>query len=870
MRPAAVLFFLFALLAAPADAELYKDGSEYLRSVEHRSHFSFDDDRDRNSFPDSWILEKGQDFEAYHSVLIDNRSGRTDNSSLHIVFTGGKVGVRTAPLRWDPRFAYNISLFYRGENLGPKNEGALAFGVRFYDSADSLLDSLEKRESVFPLEWTRSQTLRVERIPANAASCVLFIHLSGRSAGRSRLWIDDISIEASPRVQISTGRPLNIFSSGEEMTFTQTIEGTSPGASYSFETSIRDFLGTVVDSDREELSGNAAAVSRKRKVPSNPAESGVYTISSRLFAGGNELVKVEELVARNAQTNPPPLDPGFGVLLGRPTTPFGDMLLSMKTLGVSMSKISLLPENFSFLAFDGNAGMTELNPLLKDLALDEGYRFIGVLDRLPADAAGHPKFATRPAVHIMDTFPTHADAWKNFLEQMLFLYANVISDWQIGGDGTDVSAAQASSGNEVLAFLRRKADWSGVFLPTAWDDARDPALLHVPAKMSPDELASAMAARSGAKVHVTVELLPLATDPPTRILADLVEKVAVLKAAAGRDGSPAVDKIFVDRLNDDHHGLMSRGYKPFAAFFAMKTLVSWFQDARYLGRLFLEDKSIRNHVFRRHDEAFVLLWRNGDSKEPGRLYLGDGASRMDLMGNRSPLDTDPDHGVSVPISEVPIFVISPHPELLETIISCRLLKNDLSAEVSLQRQTISVRNCFAERAKFDFSVAYPQDWIVQDNVYSDESDPGKTSTHDLVLSPSSLAPLGRAVPVAMNLEISLQDRHHVVRLYREDALSSDISVDVSFFKADGGLNIVMRLRLDKSAKKSASFTATALFSGGESLEACFRRIRPGEDSKQSIYLRDGARHLGEEVSIEVKESMGDRHINRSFPVAITY
>ncbi len=872
---------LFLFLPAAAASEPLKGRADVLRAVEQMRRFTFAEDSDRDRFPDEWFVEKGEGFQSYHSLLIDTTQGSDGSTSLRFGFSGGKAGVRSAALRLDPRFAYNITLHYKGENLGPQTRSEMTLGLKAYSENERLLQDESVRETTFPVAWTQSRTLRVERIDARARSAVLYVHLAGRPGGRGVLWVDEVAIEASPRLHIETSRPLNIFAPGEDMVFKQLIEGTQPGEEYVFKTVVRDFLDEVIDSSSRAIRGSETTLSLPASVPlADRSLSGAYYLNSSLEKGGQLIVENREILARDVAPQRGSLDPGFGVILGRPRPPYGELMTSLTRLGISLSKLDLLPRPFALAAVNGPA-MKDLDELLLTLAPDAGYHFIAVVNRIPDEAYGHSKFAINPPRHVIETFPTHAEAgtyagqhvpgWKELFEQLLLAYGSTISDWQIGDDADAVPPGSLQAAGNVMDHLRARASWSQVLVPTAWSgNAARGTLVYVPATMGYDELEARLAGTRGEGLHVTVQLDSLEEAGAVKVLENLVKKVTLLKAARGDSGQPLVQKIFVDRLTDADRGLMRPDYKPFSAYFAYKTLVSWFQDAEILGQLTLDDKDIVSYAFQKKDSGLVLLWRRAGAG-PARLWLGEGVRRMDLMGNQSPLKVEDDSSFTTKLTSTPIFILSPHPELLRTLLSFRLERGDLEAAVKLQDQRAAITNHFAERAKFDIDLHYPSEWLAQNNVFALELEPGAGGASAIKLAPSPLSPLG-PVPVYTDLNISLAEsqKRHFVKLYREDALNSDVDVAVTFFRAVGGLNMDIHLELGKKNLRPSTFVVAALFPNGTNLEAFFRDLKPGERGTRSLFVRGSESDLGPNMSVEVKETLGRRHINRSFPVALKY
>ena len=242
---------------------------------------------------------------------------------------------------------------------------------------------------------------------------------------------------------------------------------------------------------------------------------------------------------------------------------------------------------------------------------------------------------------------------------------------------------------------------------------------------------------------------------------------------------------------------------------------------------------------------------------------------MDLMGNEiTPLENSDKLRVSV--GSTPLFFITPNPALWETMLSVDFKQKDLMARVQLQKQTVSYTNFFNQQAKFDLRVNYPEDWEILTPRYSAETLFGVSASHNFLLSPSTLFPLNQGVPVYVDMEVSMSDQHHKVKVYCEDRIASDVKLGVSFFKDPQGLKMDIRLELDKSVSKPSTFLVSAQLPNGEIMETFFKTVLPGEKRQNSIFILNGQSLLGGEVVLTARESIGQRYLNASFPIKTVF
>ena len=860
---------LLGVLAAAESPMVFRTQSDLYRFLEKKRTFEFDLDQDLNKFPDDWFIEEGPKFETYHRIEL-SKEGYQDTSSLNIAFSGGQAGIFSAPLVLEKRYAYNLSLFYRSEGLEAALKHRIHFGLRAYGKNNKILQTYHSEESAFGPSWTKSAILRIETLPAGTESCVLFMHLSGRPAGSSRLFVDQFKVEATPRIQFSTGQALNTFGTDQDVSFSQTIDGTEEGKTYEHVVEIKDFMGHLIGTvEKNKLQGSLEAQVKTKKI--TPSLPGVYYVHAQLLSEDKVLVDFQEIVAKDTSVEKNFSNTDFGVLIGHPKTPFEPMVNSMSMLGTSLSKLELFKDDFSLAAYSKDKGLDTLNPLLRRLAPDLGYHFIAVLNQVPQDSI-EDKY--QPPQNVVETFAKRDKIWTAVLDDLVLKYGNVFSDWQLGQDSQMIKDAELESGSAVISHLRNRASWMKIVVPGANSASTMEGYLqnlYIPWDMKDEQLEKLLNLPGQKSVNVTLQLAPNEKISQLKIIEDLVRRITTLKAAKDQDGQALVSRLFIDRLNGPSVGLMTENYEPHSSYFAAKTLIYWMKGARVAGSFQNPDHDVVNRVFVRGNQAFCILWRassNVDGKVIDKevtYHLGKGVKVMDLMGNEmTPIENSDKLRVSV--GSTPLFLITPYPALWETMLSVAFQQKDLMARVQLQKQTVSMRNYFNKQAKFDILVNYPSDWEVLTPRYSCEIIPRASASHNFLLSPSTLFPLNLGVPVYVDMDISLADQHHVVKVYREDSLSSDVKLGVSFFKDPQGLKMDIRLDLAATVTKASTFLVSAQLPNGNIVETFFKTVQPGEKRQNSLFILNGESLIGGEVVLTARESIGQRYLNASFPI----
>lgn len=868
-RPLITLAAAAACLGHLFSAEPFDTRADLLEHIEHKRQFEFDIDQDANTFPDAWFREDGRAFQNYHPIIIDEKEGYQSPTSLRLSFSGGKTGVRTAPLKLPTRFAYNLRLAYRSEGLTLQRDQKVTLGLRAYDKDDNLLRTFSTTIDDFQSQWQVDPSfLRIETLPEGTSSCTVFVHLEGRPSGWANLWIDALNIETSPRISLNTKRPLNTFGHDASPSFEQSVDGTQAGASYRLVSQVTNFLGQPMRDFQENFMGTDRAHTMQRELKDFPP--GVYTVNSTLYENGKQLVTSQYLIARDSVPEIGLGSGDIGVILGRPSEPFTHLLQSLSLLGTDLSKLELLPGGFDLEGYHGEVtsndnigpGFPELDPLLRTHAPDLGLKFTGVLQGVPAsDDPPHlqPK-------HIAETF--NRSEWPVVLSDLLLHYGNVLKEWQFGHDKSILNDKHWTNSANLVEHLRGKSDWMKIVLPGAERFGEEHLVngFYVPSSQSLSDLETLLGEEKE-PLSFTVELN---TGDPLMVVEKLVKRIALIKAARTPDGRPMCHSLFIDQLSGEEMGLTDPDFNPRPSYFAAKTVIRMMKGAAYMGEIQHSDHDVRLLSFSRGPGCFAITWRPGAS-EPTPLYLGADLKVMDLMGNTTTPPSSPGGSTMVNIGPTPTFIIGKDHRLWQTMLSFKLARNDIEAKVQLQDQTLKFTNRFDDAGKFDITVGYPSDWQLTQRRFEPKVLAGDTFDQPLRLSPSPLFPINLGVPVHIDTDISLADgSRHRVRVYREDKVSTDVSTQVSFFREGEGLKMEIQLAYADAAPRMSSFIASAQLPDGRVLETFFKRVQPGEQRMASLFISGANPLMGRDLTLSVRENIGQRYINNSFPIQTAF
>jgi len=856
--------FLFGILVLASGVVSSQEAPSPSKASGSTTTFAFDLDEDSDGFPDQWILKKGKGYQAYHGVSLDKTTGMGDSSSLLMDFSGGQVGVYSIPLQLDQRYAYNIRLALKGEGLSSTYAHSLRFGLRAFDSKDQPIGKYEREEMEFPSKWSWSGTLRVSRLPGPTKSCQFFVDLSGRPAGDSRLWIDQIEIQASPSITFETDAKLNTFGPDQMPTFKMMVGGTVAGKRYTLNHTVHRFNGDLLLEGREEIGGREEVFEKELVLKNSGA--GVFYLKADLQLDGEVMVSESVIVARESAELSKGKSRDIGVLLGHPNPPFEPLLQSLELLGTAISKLDLIDGDFDLGKFRDQEGLVKLNPLLRKHAPDKGVRFIGRVQGVPADFL---TVGPKGPKHIADLLDD--PRWKKVFYAWVRDYGNVLSDWQLGQDEVDLSQEQLSKVLPIVDYLKEKTSWMRVLLPglQSGNGTLVPNLM-VPSTLHHSKVEAFLRSQNSDNLHVTLELLDH-QHQQIDIIEDLVIKMAKVESLVGKDGKSLVAKTFIDRLTGEDRGLMTGSYEPHSSFFAAKTLIYWMEGAEFLGRLSHPDPEVDSRVFGRGDLAFAIVWRDVEDKDPKPkptlFHLGRSLEVMDLMGNRTKASGDVRSGMEIPVGRTPVILISPFRDLWETLLSFRLVeKEGAKARVEFQPQGLEFTNHFPKQAKFNLNWSYPANWEVQPVALEPQVGSMAKGRVDFLQSPSPLFPINLPVPVFVDVDISMEGDQHFVQAYREDSIRSDVKPVVHFYPDGQDLKIEVQLKLSERAPQRSSFIASAQLPDGRILEAFFKDLAPGAEQMASLFVTGGSSLVGGDLTLTVRESIGQRYLLSSHPI----
>jgi hypothetical protein len=861
-KPILILLGMLTLMSAMAFAEV--KSQDLLKSFESMTSFPFERDGDLDGFPDEWYLNKGKTYQAYHTVTLDDKTGMGDSSSLRFGFSGGKVGVFSVPLKLSSRYAYNIRLAKKGKGLGKEYSHRLRFGLRAFDSKDQLLAERYLDELDFSSDWSWTKTLRIPSLPEPTETCQLFVDFSGRPAGDSYLWIDQIEIQSSPSISYEAKAELGTFRPEEVPTFKIVVGGTLMGKTYKLHHTVRRFNGELLLENHQTLEGRDEP--HVEKIVLKDSGSGVFYLAAELKLNDEVIVSESRIVARDSVELAKGSSQDIGVLLGHPEPPFAPLLQSLELLGTAISKLDLMDDDFHLGNYSDEEGLPKLNSLLREHAPDKGVRFIARAHGVPQD---HQEEGPKGPKHIAETLDD--PVWKKTFSSWLRQYGNVLSDWQLGEDNVDLNEDHLSNLQGLVKHLKSEADWMNILLPglRAGDNTGVPNLI-VPSSLNHSKVEALLRSHKSANLHVTLEMRDHSSDQ-IDIIEDLVIKMAKVESLVDGNGKPLVTMTFIDRLTGKNRGLMTKDYEPHSSYFAAKTLIHWLGGAEPLGRFTHPDSEIDSRVFGRGDQAFAIVWRNGSdraqSAEPTFFHLGRGLELMDLMGNRKSLSGDPRTGMVVPVGRTPVILITPYRELWETLLSFELVeKNGVKAKVKFQPQSLTFSNQFSKQAKFNLNWSYPTNWEVQPVALEPQVVSMGQGRVDFVQSPSPLFPINRKVPVHVDVEISMEGDQHFAKVFREDAIRSDVKPVVHFYPDGKDLKVEVQILLSEDAPGITSFIASAQLPDGRILEAFFKDLAPGAKKMASLHVTGGRSMIGGELTLTVRESIGERYLLTSHPI----
>jgi len=836
-------------------------------------HFNPDCDQNFDGWPDGWSRRRSPEYPRYIPIRLFAEATPSGTHSLRIDLDGG------AAVAYGPPIPASSLQDYVCEGL------VVTEGLQ-YDRAWISLNFLDKDQQ--PLEmfssakvcetsgWKKLRLGPVSPKDHRVRSVVLGLHLEpqGQADLKGSARFDDLWLGRLPRLRLSAGRPLHVFSDPRDAVIRAEASGfTDRQTAVTF--FLEDAWGKALATDRVPLeiaSGSEDGHLKAETAGAAPplvgsavwrpplAEPGFYRVcaampgrQSAAHRPASTLVVVDPL-ARSESGG----EFGWSFPPGEHPLPLPERLELIVQAGLGRVKYPLWYDEKTF-----PAEIAKLLRLSSDLDA-HGVELIGLL--IPPESLWR-RWGFRAAPTTAQAFRVESKVWYPSLEQTLARMAAQVRWWQIGPDrDTSLSdyASPADKAGEIKAELDRIGQDVGLGFGWSWSRSLPRApkgkapwrffALSADPPLTPGKLAEALQATSDSGVQRWVVLEPQARGEHALEdrVGNLVQQMIVAKAH-GAEG------IFLAEPFDSRRGVMNDDGTPGELFLPWRTAAMLLNRAASLGSMELPQGS-SNHLFAREDTVVMVIWN--DTPQHENVYLGKEVQQVDVWGRRSVPAQSP-QGQMVRVDRLPTFLVGVDASIAGWQRDCTFAKGQLRAVPGTwYDDVLNVKNPLDRTVAGKIRLAMPEGWQVEPPSIDFRLEAGRSLEQPLRLMLTDAAACGRQlVCVQYELDGDPPLRFGVQR-WMEAALG-DASVHVST-RLDASGELEVEQRIVNQAETPVSFRCRLYAPDRRCLTAQVIGLR-GEDRK-TYRLPDGKALVGKTLWLHLEELDGPRIWNHRFVV----
>lgn len=799
----------------------------------------FENDLDKDGFPDRWRSIKGDEFPAFNATAtkLTSDSLHGGGRSVGLSTRGRSAGLET---RWavtvDPDRAYQFSAWVRTEGL---RDSAAWAEIEWLDEAETRV-GIARTPSVRETgEGWKAVRLDAAEIPLRARKARLRLVLGGDDI-EGRAWFDDVEWLGRVRVRLDTeGRPGNIYREGEArdtggVSGSVVALGLEPGA-YEVFALVRDGDGATAWEGR--VGAVELPVRETLSVPFKfpTTTPGPYEVRLDIRASDKPLVQAR---ATYAVAHEPLFGKGRGGEFGATVDPYAHPGRRMGTI-LAMAGIGKLRVPLWSAASRDRLDLPADGPAMHEVLLDlrrSGMDLVGVLGTPPGTSAPRT---------LAEWFGGRDRAWEEPVARLVGAHRDVVALWQAGdADVSLARAADAATLEAVAAAIRGAHElalpglaWPADAAPPGADAAGFLAL----------ELRGALAGLPAA----------LAGDARERMYVFEPESAADLAARAIEARSRGLSPL----LATGGAPLLDADGSPDAAWFALRVLNDLLSGATPVPGELLPGMP----AFRK-DGRLVLALR-ADPPRAVEAWLGEDVVRVDLLGRSRRLAPDAGGRLALEAGRSPAFLVVRDAAFADTQLSAVLEGLPLKSRTGPQRVAFRVTNRFDEpvRNVRVLSVELPAHWRpVETAVEHGSVEPGAPAEFPLDLSVPSDARPG-LYEVRLRISFTARGTRREAVLARPLPVQPDVEVSPRIEPtADGkGLEVSITVR-NRGARKADFKVYLNRGAGTRTLDDVVYALEPGQERVVRFLVEPDTK--GREYLVGLRGIEDDLFVNEAVTV----
>lgn len=710
-RVAVATCLTLAGLTPPARSAPAGDAPRPTRRIVHQ--FDFDERAEGNleDLPKYWMPFRPEGFPHFAVGKFDFAIGREAPPSFYLSSEGRNVAFHYSgpEARVRSNSTYRIEGFMRPDRL---EHARAALSAHFVNKrGEPMIETMARSRYIGGRddegEWVRIE-LYLPAAPLDADSIGLIAWVLQEHEWNQEMptrrhiphsdvhggaWIDDITIHALPRVELTTTTPGNILPPDEPQEL-RVILADRNDASLSGRLSIWAADGGLVESHR--LAVVTDPTLEPVRIPVDHLAPGSYLAELRVLDATTVIATRTLRFARLAPLQRVSVAAGraFGVVVepGNRADPTSELALLLHQ-GIGAAKLPIWSglADDDPTAADGRARENEQQELL-----EAGFALTGMFLGPPGPIVRAAGPYPRPLVEVLT-----ADAanWREHLAAAVAPRASTFHWWQVGPENAEWASDRQRLDlalNQLREAMRQfiTVPRLAVSAPTYREPEErtlpvEQLSLTVGSEVQSDLMASTIERVGGHHYErLSAFIPPLSAEQYRRIprLAEWAQRVVTARHGGA-------DTVFVPQTWHVRTTSDGRVTEPTEEYVILRTIADTLGDALPAGTVRVAS-SVRCLAFHQGDESVLVLW-DPDAPPEGThqaMQLGRADRMIDLWGQSEPLRRGEDGRQTVHLSALPVFVPGVDRWLVEFCNSLMIEPKHVESGGELSRHEIRLAN----------------------------------------------------------------------------------------------------------------------------------------------------------------------------------
>ncbi|MBI1347406.1 hypothetical protein GC163_14100 [bacterium] len=833
-------------------------------------NFQRENDLDLDGQPDDWVRRQGIEFPPYVTAEIDGSTGVDDLASLKFSANGAAAAYYSPLIRIDDLHTY----FFSGQirTAGMKHDAAII--------SVSLLDHKRHRLQRFlskPVLGEHRTWVEIKlgpMVPAdNVRFAVIGCHLAPGSGeihdiGGS-VWFDNLELGRLPRMELDSNFYRHFVSAGEPVEVSCQVSGLDPGHRYELDFRFMDLENRVLQQSLQGLDEDESVMDErltdflKPRLVSwqlKPQPPGYYTVYAMLLRDGSPVASQHTSLVTLSLVNHVRKSGEFGWTLSQPLQEREQRELPQIA---AQAGINWLKYPLWSTALDRNPRVAVDNAQMFDQLSGFHISPIALLAEPPPVLRSQ---FSRNWHGVNEVFSLPPKFWQGSLEPVLARYSSTVRSWQLGSE-SDRSFIGSASLPSTLQKVRQEIESisRNVNLGMAWgfdDGPPNPATQFVSigsdTPWTPQQLGQLLSAapHSLTQRWLLLRLAHLQGTTPTERATTLAQ----LMITARMGGA---DRVFVDDVYHDEHGLLHTDGSPRELFIPWRTAALMLQGKQYLGQ-FVFPHGSPNAVFAGEGQAMVAIWNPEPTQET--LYLGPHVHLIDIWGTSHELARDPNTGESIiDAGPIPKFLVDCSEPVARWRMATQFEIGRMRSEYGGHEDALLVTNTFAQGVSGEVSLVLPPEWEAEPRTWSIAAEAGEQLRFPTFLRSPPNASLG-ALLMHVDFQITA-DRPYRFRVYAPYTMGlNDITIQVVDRKLpDGRLEIEQTVINRTDPLEKLDFRCSLFVPDSKRQKLQITKLGQGSDRKL-YYLPNADKYKGQELWLRMEQDGGRRVMNYRWKV----